>query len=294
MRERRGLVIPSERSESRDLHFRSGDGEKLVRPCALSIAAQVVASRPIALYCGMKSSVDEIRRRFDADVERFSNLETGQSSTIDAPLALDLIVRAAAATTPSATHLLDVGAGAGNYTLKMLEALPGLDVTLVDLSRPMLDRAQERLRQSSARGVTTLQGDVRELALGEARFDLITAAAVLHHLRTDEEWTAVFASFHRALKPGGSLWIFDLVEHSIPSVQAIMWHRYGEYLTELRDEAYREHVFAYVEREDSPRPLMYQLDLLRRVGFADVDVLHKNGCFAAFGAVKRTPLQSER
>jgi tRNA (cmo5U34)-methyltransferase len=35
----------------------------------------------------MKSSVDEIRRRFDADVERFSNLDTGQSSTVDAPLA---------------------------------------------------------------------------------------------------------------------------------------------------------------------------------------------------------------
>lgn len=242
----------------------------------------------------MKSSVDEIRRRFDDDVERFSNLETGQSSTIDAPLALELIVRAAAATTPAATHLLDVGAGAGNYSLKMLEALPGLDVTLIDLSRPMLDRAEARLRGSSARGVTTWQGDVRELALGESRFDLITAAAVLHHLRTDAEWEMVFASFFRALRPGGSLWIFDFVEHTIPAVQALMWHRYGEYLTALRDEAYRDHVFAYVEREDTPRPLVFQLDLLRRVGFTDVDVLHKNGCFAAFGAVKRTSPSSTR
>jgi tRNA (cmo5U34)-methyltransferase len=242
----------------------------------------------------MKSSVDEIRRRFDTDVERFSNLETGQSSTVDTPLALDLIVRAAAATTPQATRLLDVGAGAGNYSLKMLEALPGLDVTLVDLSRPMLDRAAARLRDSSARGVTTGQGDVRELPLGESRFDLISAAAVLHHLRTGEEWEAVFASFHRALGPGGSLWIFDLVEHAVPAVQAIMWQRYGEYLTALRDEAYRDHVFAYVEREDTPRPLVVQLDLLRRVGFTDVDVLHKNGCFAAFGAVKRTSHSTSR
>jgi len=242
----------------------------------------------------MKSSVDEIRRRFDADVERFSNLETGQSSTVDAPLALELIVRAAAATTPAATRLLDVGAGAGNYALKMLGALPGLDVTLIDLSRPMLDRAEVRLRDSTARGVTTWQGDVRDLPLGESRFDLISAAAVLHHLRTDEEWETVFANFFRALRPGGSLWIFDLVEHSIPAVQTIMWQRYGEYLTGLRDEAYRDHVFAYVEREDTPRPLIFQLDLLRRVGFTDVDLLHKNGCFAAFGAVKRTSHQRAR
>ena len=48
----------------------------------------------------MKSTVEEIRARFDKDVERFSNLDTGQSATIDAPLALELIAEAAAATTP--------------------------------------------------------------------------------------------------------------------------------------------------------------------------------------------------
>ena len=59
-----------------------------------------------------------------------------------------------------------------------------------------------------------------------------------------------------------------------------------EYLTRLKDEAYRDHVFAYVEKEDTPRPLLFQLDLLRETGFAQVEVLHKNVCFAAFGAVK--------
>jgi tRNA (cmo5U34)-methyltransferase len=247
----------------------------------------IVGGAGHALYCGMKSTVDEIRRRFDADVERFSNLETGQSATIDAPLSLELIARAAATTTPHATHLLDVGAGAGNYTLKLLQALPKLDVTLVDLSRPMLDRAAERLRDTTASSITLIQSDVRDLALGEARFDLIIAAAVLHHLREPSEWESVFAGFHRALRPGGSLWISDLVEHAIPEVQALMWQRYGEYLVGLKDEAYRDQVFAYVTREDSPRPLTFQLELLRRVGFTDIDVLHKNSCFAAFGAVKR-------
>ena len=35
-----------------------------------------------------------------------------------------------------------------------------------------------------------------------------------------------------------------------------------------------------------PRSLTYQLDLLRRVGFARTEVLHKNGCFAAFGGIR--------
>ena len=98
--------------------------------------------------------------------------------------------------------------------------------------------------------------------------------------------THVFASFYRALNPGGSLWVFDLVESSIPALQKLMKEQYGEYLTRLKDEAYRDHVFAYVEKEDTPRSLTFQLDLLREVGFRHVEVLHKNVCFAAFGAVK--------
>lgn len=51
----------------------------------------------------MQSTVEEIRQGFDADVERFSNLETGQSATIDEPLAL--AAEAAAATTPQTRHV---------------------------------------------------------------------------------------------------------------------------------------------------------------------------------------------
>ena len=234
----------------------------------------------------MKSTVDEIRQRFDADVERFSNLETGQSATVDAPLAMALVAEAAACTTPHARHVLDVGCGAGNYTLKLLSYLPNLDVTLVDLSGPMLARASDRVTQATAGSITTRQGDIRELALADLSFDIILAAAVLHHLRDESEWRDVFTKFHRVLKPGGSLWVFDFVESSIPAVRGLMQRKYGEYLTEFKDEAYRDHVFAYVEKEDTPRPLIFQLDLMRQVGFSQVDVLHKNICFAAYGAVK--------
>ncbi len=233
-----------------------------------------------------KSTVAEIRQRFDADVERFANLETGQSATVDAPLAMELIVRAAAASTPAAMHVLDIGAGAGNYTLKLLQLLPELNVTLVDLSRPMLDRALQRISEATTANVSTIQADIRKVHLGEQRFDIILAAAVFHHLRTDAEWRAVFAKCYSALRPGGSLWIADLIEHASSAVQAIMWQRYGEYLTVLKDAAYRDHVFAYIKKEDTPRSLLFQVDLLRAVGFSTVEILHKNSCFAAFGAIK--------
>src|SRR5262249_35137348 len=156
---------------------------------------------------------------------------------------------------------------AGNYSLRLLERLPNLDVTLVDLSGPMLDRATERVRRATTGKVVALQGDIRDVRLGEGQFDIVLAAAVLHHLRSDVEWQQVFGDIYRALRPGGSFWIFDLVESSVPAVQRLMWQKYGEYLTEFKDEAYRDHVFAYVEKEDTPRPLVFQLDLLRHAGF---------------------------
>jgi tRNA (cmo5U34)-methyltransferase len=233
-----------------------------------------------------KSTVDQIRRRFDNDVERFSDLESGQSATVDSPLAMELVAQAAAVTNPRATHVLDVGCGAGNYTLKLLQLLPNLNVTLVDLSRPMLNRAVQRVQPVTAREVVPIQADIRDIELGQANFDIILAAAVLHHLREDAEWQAVFSAFHAALRLGGSLWIFDLVESSTPAIQGMMWDRYGDYLTGLKDEVYRDHVFDYIEQEDTQRSLMFQLDLLRAVGFDAVEILHKNSCFAAFGGIK--------
>lgn len=235
----------------------------------------------------MKSTIEQIRQRFDHDVERFSNLETGQTATIDAPLVLELITQAAAAVNPQATRILDIGCGAGNYTLKLLQLLPHVEVTLIDLSQPMLERALERIGQVTSAKITPIQGDIREITFTESQFDVILAAAVLHHLRQDAEWEAVFAKLYSILKPGGSVWISDLIEHSTALVQALMWTRYGDYLAAFKDEAYRDHVFDYVAQEDSPRPLLYQLDLLRQVGFAQVEILHKNSCFAAFGAFKQ-------
>lgn len=234
----------------------------------------------------MKSTVEEIRQRFDNDVERFSDLEAGHAAAVDSPLIMDLITRAAAASTPHAADLLDIGCGAGNYALKMLESVPNLNVSLLDLSQPMLERAAQRVGAATSGRVVTHQADIRGLDLGEGQFDIILAAAVFHHLRAEEEWRAVFSKCFRALRPGGSLWISDMVEHDNPAIQAVMKSRYGEYLSTHKGDTYREQVFAYIEKEDTPRSILFQLDLLREVGFSTVEILHKNSVFAAFGGLR--------
>ena len=235
----------------------------------------------------MKSTHAEIAARFDADVARFSNLETGQVTTLDAPLAMELITQAAITTTPEIRAVLDIGCGAGNNTLKLLRTYGrAFDCHLLDLSANMLAAARERLEAEKAGAIVTLHTAVQDAVLGENRYDVVIAAASLHHLRDDAEWETAFRKIFRALRPGGSFWITDLVTHESPALHAKMWSRYGDYLTGVGGAEFAEKVFAYIDKEDTPRPVTYQLDLMRRVGFRTTDILHKNSCFAAFGAVK--------
>jgi len=238
-----------------------------------------------------KSTLEDIKERFDNDVERFSNLETGQSATIDAPLAMELITQAAVTCTPNAKTVLDIGCGAGNNTLKLLQTLNPLECDLIDLSQPMLTKAAERIGEVNSGRIRTFQEDIRTAPLENGSYDIILAAAVLHHLRDEEDWRTTFQKIYDLTAVGGSFWITDLITHEIPVVHDMMWQRYGSYLEtldvgEISGSEYREKVFAYIDKEDSPRPLTFQLDLLREVGFSSIDILHKNSNFAAFGAIK--------
>lgn len=233
-----------------------------------------------------KSTIAEIKERFDNDVERFSNLETGQLSTIDAKVSLELITEASKRIVPNATHVLDIGCGAGNYTLMMLSKLPDLNCTLVDLSLLMLEKALERVSAETNGKVEIKQGDIREVALLENQFDIILAGAVLHHLRDDQDWETTFTKIFKLLKPGGCFMISDLITQDTELLNEYTWQRYGEYLEGIGGAEYRNNVFDYIAKEDTPRSMNYQLDLMKKVGFKSVEILHKNMCFGAFGGIK--------
>ncbi len=233
-----------------------------------------------------KSSVQEIKERFDHDVERFSNIETGQVSTVDASLSLQLITEASKKLCPQAKNLLDVGCGAGNYTLRMLSEIPNLNCTLVDLSLPMLNRAKERIEPETSGSIEIIQNDIREIELEENKYDIILAGAVLHHLREDSDWESTFYKLFKTLKKGGCLMISDLITQESEILSGYFTQKYKDYLTSINDASYAENVLAYIDKEDSPRSLNYQLNLMKKVGFSQVDILHKNVCFAAYCGIK--------
>lgn len=237
-----------------------------------------------------KSTPEAIRNNFDQQVDRFSNIETGQTTAIDSPLCMELVARSAALLNPDAAKILDLGCGGGNYAVKVTSFLPDVDCTLIDLSANMLAKAEERVLENINGTVTVIQCDYRDIDLGENAYDVITAGTTLHHLREDQEWESVFTKVFKALKPGGTFWINDIVTSETDEINQMML---DGWISMLKEQVSPEEVNMYMERyesEDTPRTLSYQLDLMKKVGFLETIVLHKHFNFAAFGARKEKSL----
>jgi S-adenosylmethionine-dependent methyltransferase len=103
---------------------------------------------------------------------------------------------------PPAT-VLDVGGGAGHQSFPLAQA--GYDVTLLDPSRAMLDKAQQRLDQlpeNTRQRVTLLQadGENADEAVHGRRFDAVLCHGVLGYL---EEPEPLVDQLCRCTAPGG-------------------------------------------------------------------------------------------
>ncbi|CAN0618910.1 Class I SAM-dependent methyltransferase [Burkholderia multivorans] len=97
--------------------------------------------------------------------------------------------------------ILDVGCGAGYTALELLGArLASADYCGVDIS-DAYKVAEQRFRERGLTG-TFMQGDMTNLDLPEACFDVILAEGVLHHTDNTEY---AFKRVARHLKPGGRM-----------------------------------------------------------------------------------------
>ena len=233
-----------------------------------------------------KKTAAEIASYFDGEVERFSDLATGQASIKDARLMMDIFAEVAPVLVPEARRILDLGCGAGNQTLNLLRAFPDADCTLLDISTAMLERARERVGSVAAGKVTLVAGDLRTAELPEGGFDIVVAAAVLHHLRDEADWRAGFSRIYKLLKDGGVLLVSDLIRHENPAVEAVFKARQEAFLREALGDAEAERILRSIAASDTPSPLEYQFDLLRKIGFREVALLHKTLVFGAYYAIR--------
>lgn len=101
--------------------------------------------------------------------------------------------------------LLDFGAGTGLLSLDLLD--DGGKVIALDESAEMLAFLLEKA--GDRKGIETVTGDYREVALDGIHVDGIVSSMVLHHVEDTEELLKKLAGF---LSPGGFIALADLEE----------------------------------------------------------------------------------
>lgn len=233
----------------------------------------------------MKSSIESIRKNFNEQVDRFSNIETGQATAIDSPLCMEIVAQSAKLLNPDSSQIMDLGCGGGNYAVKLAQLFPNANFTLVDISENMLAEAQKRVSALTTGNVRVLNADYKTVDFGKENFDVITAGTTLHHLRNTDEWESMYGRIFDALKIGGSFFVNDIVIGETLELDNLMLDGWKSVLKKNVPDEVDVFLNKY-ETEDTPQTLMYQLDLMQQVGFSKISVLHKHFNFATFVGIK--------
>jgi len=97
-------------------------------------------------------------------------------------------------------NMLDVPVGTAVFTAAKYKQMTKADITCLDYSTDMLERAEQRLRDAGITNVKTMQGDVGALPFENDTFDFVLCMNGLHVFPDKER---AYAEILRTLKPGG-------------------------------------------------------------------------------------------
>ena len=118
--------------------------------------------------------------------------------------------------------VLDYGAGDG-FISRGIASHVG-KIVAMDMSVSMLDELDRKANQQGITNILTVECEESEVPLRDSRIDLVCASMILHHIEFPGD---IVQEFYRVLKPGGTLFIADLLPHNDEEFQKSMhdYHR---------------------------------------------------------------------
>jgi len=100
-----------------------------------------------------------------------------------------------------AGKLLEVPVGTGVLTMPVYKELPEAEITCLDYSADMMDKAQKRAEAAGIRNIRFLQGDVGALPFEDESFDIVLSLNGFHAFPDKD---AAYRETCRVLKKGGT------------------------------------------------------------------------------------------
>jgi cyclopropane fatty-acyl-phospholipid synthase-like methyltransferase len=145
-------------------------------------------------------------------------------------------------------HVLDLGCGAADVTVRFARAYPAARVHGVDGAQAMLDEGRRLVRQVGVGERITLELlRLPSPSLGGAGYDAVISNSLLHHLA---EPAVLWSSIEAAARPGAPVFVMDLHRPaSTDAAQRLVDEYAADESPVLRDDFYRSLCAAYTPEE---------------------------------------------
>lgn len=178
---------------------------------------------------------------------------------------------------PADGHILDLGGGTGAFSSAVLDGLPGVRVTVLDVDADMLDEGRRRLARFGDR-VSFHAGSFLDPLPGA---DAVVASLALHHVHDLRTKTALYGVIRDTLSPGGVLLNLDATVTEDARLNRLVFDRMAARMADHGITASEAHGhFAAWADEDRYFPLEAELGALREAGFDEVECFWRRGLCA--------------
>jgi tRNA (cmo5U34)-methyltransferase len=211
---------------------------------------------------------------YDAEIRRFI---PGYDAMLDEATA------AVAEHVAPRAHLLDLGAGTGSLTARLVARLPEARLTLIDADAAMLTQAEARLETARARLTFTRGSFTAPLPA----CDGAVAAFSLHHVHDAIDKRALYCNIADAIAPGGVLVIADAMLPETGPLAEPLRRRWSAHLVasgDTEEQAYAR--FADWAREDRYFSVDEEVAAIKAAGFVAIDVRWRLGPTAVVVAIR--------
>lgn len=188
--------------------------------------------------------------------------------------AAELVARSC----PASPSILDLGAGTGILSAAIIDRVAVGQLTLLDASADMLQRASTRLARCHPEII------VQPLTAGlpSGPFDAVVSALAIHHL-SDEEKCALYGRIFSVLTPGGIFINAEQVVGSSDKLQALFEAAHLDAARKLGSSD--AEIAGAIQRMSYDRcaTIADQLAWLGHAGYEDVECFFRSFRFAVFG-----------
>ena len=198
-------------------------------------------------------------------------------STVNRLFVDDLLARLPVKSTACPIQIFDAGTGTAQIPLELMSRGINAEVTASDLAEQMLIVARQNVKAAGfAKSIRLVLADCKQLADASGTYEVVMSNSIVHHI---PEPLQVLAELWRILKPGGLLFIRDLMRPCDQATLDRLVQTYAGTSNAHQQQMFRDSLHAALTVEEVR-------ELLNQVGIPVISVQATSDRHWTIGATK--------